>query len=117
MSEKNGRVLPRGGTKRDVVLKHLERSAGTTHYLDDLTTFVDSTPGSIQSMMRDMAAKIPQVEIVVDGRAWRWNPNQAKVKAGTKLYEELARTPDGLILVRSEDGEIFQLVRLETFKR
>lgn len=101
-------------TVRDKVLRAIEKGAGSTVYIDDISKDYDLDPHSVRNGVRGLidSGNFPQLEVAVAGRAWRWNANASKASKGKRMFEELTTTKAGVILVQDEDGNVYKLEEL-----
>lgn len=117
---------------KDKVLKYLADHPGLVVWRDDMAKDLNLLPSSIAAaignMIREGKEASTHIVVVQSGRAWRWSekPTTPPVPprgggngvASTgaparKLYEELAVTKGGTILVQSEDGQVYRLADLD----
>lgn len=94
---------------RDKVLKYIESQPGLTVYLSDMEGDLKAQRSTIQSAVRGLQERLPNIETVVTGKAWRYvvRPN-----SGKRIFEELTTTKAGIILVQDEDGNVYKLEEL-----
>lgn len=103
----------------DKILKYIESRPGQNSYIDDIVAEVDGVRGSVQGTIARLMKVNPEIQEITHGRVWRWQPNhKAQAPANSaKMYEELVTTPDGMILIRDEDGKVYQAVPINTITR
>lgn len=97
------------------VLRHFEQHVGVTLYLADIAKDLGYPEAKVQATInslrnRNVNGANDQIEIMVHGNAWRWGTHPAKVKNQTptkRLFEELAITKTGDILIQDDQGNVF----------
>lgn len=78
---------------------------------DTLATELDDDPERIAHAVYALRAKGEPIDVLV--RAMRWRYVQADAPTpGRRLFEELAITKNGDVLVECEDGKVYRLVEL-----
>lgn len=111
----NGNALDLGPSRamiRDRVLKYVESHPGVTVYCDDIARDLDANRSSVQSAVRGLQERVPQISTVISGKAWRWDANAKAANPGKRMFEELTTTRAGVILVQDEDGNVYKLEEL-----
>lgn len=100
-----------GTVRRAVIARYLEAKPGQTVYLQDIAKDLGADSRTVQ---RGIYALIKSdslpIAVVHAGQAWRYDPNGAK--GGGRLFEELATTKQGHILVQDEHGNVYRLEEL-----
>lgn len=100
---------------RAAVMRHFEQSPGKRIYLADLAIALNDTEERIRDGISNLRREVPEWAntLVVDvaGHAWRYQP-EANSQAGKRLFEELAVTRAGEILVQDEQGAIYKLAEI-----
>lgn len=104
----------RGVSVRDRVLKYIEKASGTIVYVNDMSTEMDLTQGQIAGAVRGLldSGRLPQLEVVLPGRSWRWNANAKANVSGKRMFEEMTTTKAGVVLVQDENGNVYKLEEL-----
>lgn len=97
-----------------VILDYFLKHEGQTITRPTLMTELDLTAKQVAAGVynlwdRDVAGSKTNLEIVQQGNTWIWRSHS---KPTGRLYEELATTKSGLVLVQDEDGEIYRLEKL-----
>jgi hypothetical protein len=100
------------------VLEYLQEHANQPVFVSELVenlglTSKNAVQTAVASAIKqDTAGATAHLQILIPGNQWRWNSSPALDKSTNVLYEQLAVTKAGKIIVQDEDGELYQLVEL-----
>lgn len=102
---------------RDRVLKYIEDARGANVYVGDMARDLNALEGSIQNAINDLRKSIPQLQVVIPGRSWRWvaNAEAPKTEAAAKekrMFEEIGTTKSGDLLIKDTEGTIYTATEL-----
>lgn len=89
----------------------LERSPGTIFYLRDLVAELGMAEVAIQNTAARAVRENEAYKVHLSARAWVYAPNGVSSK-GKRMFEELAETRDGAVLIQDEHGNIYKAVEL-----
>lgn len=90
----------------------LERSPGKVFYLKDLMEELGAPEVAIQNAAaRAVREGSGAYKVHINARAWVYSPN-GTVNGTKRVFEELAVTKDGAILIQDEHGTIYRAVEL-----
>lgn len=101
---------------RPAILKYLEGRPGVRVYVDDIARSIGCTRDQAQSAMSNLRNDVPSlpIEVVLPGNVWRFGPPSV-VRDGLRpelptkrIFEELAVTKSGEILIQDEAGAIYR---------
>lgn len=73
---------------------------------------VRSAVYNIMATDADHARSGEKLEVLSRGSMWRWHPHARKTQIGKRLFEELAVTHSGVVLVQDEDGNVYKVVEV-----
>lgn len=101
---------------RPQVIEFLSKAPGSTHYLKDLAAGFAVTEKQmgecIAGIIRD--EQLPGLEVTIRGRAWVYRPGaESKQGKGTRVFEELAATKSGDLIIQDQDGKLYRAKELE----
>jgi hypothetical protein len=103
------------GYFRPAIMKYFEDRPGVNVYVDDLAKEAQASREQVQSCISNMKREVPEfvIEVVVHGNVWRYvgHPKPA-AKPGKRMFEELAVTKAGDILIQDQDGAVYKAVEL-----
>lgn len=99
---------------KPLTLQHLTQRPGSQVFLDDIVQFIkgvnkeEPRRQSVQNAIRALIDDDKQpIEIVLPGNCWRYQPNAPKDPA-KRIFEELAVTKAGTILIQDQAGVIYK---------
>ena len=106
---------------KDEVLRYLSKQPGSVVWRKDIAIALgftdDQVTSAIGSVMRSATEAKDHVIVVEQGRAWRWSETLSKpveTPIGVKrLFEEIATLPDGRIIAKGDDNEIYWVEKLK----
>ena len=94
------------------VLEYLTKNADVHVYVHDICRNTNLNKQSVLSAISRIKAKHPNLETISAGNQWIWRSKVADEKKGKRLFEELAQTRSGEVLVQDEEGAIYKLTEL-----
>ena len=90
----------------------LERAPGQVFYLKDLMETLEASEVAIQNTAaRAVREHGDAYKVHINARAWVYSPN-GTATTGRRVFEELAVTKDGSVLIQDEHGTIYKAVEL-----
>lgn len=112
----------------DRILRYIQDKAGQPVYLDELMQQFQAPRGSIQTVMKRLRSKVPDLHVVTAGRVWRWAPDGTPAEApsraqvaraagrrqpaqpqpAARVFEEVGTTRDGGVVIRDEQGAMWR---------
>lgn len=101
-----------GSPIRSKVMAHVESHTGVHVHLDTMANELKIDRDKVQAAVSNLMRAMPDypLKTVVAGNVWVYQPNSGKVSK--RLYEELATTKSGTILVQDEVGVVYSLTEL-----
>lgn len=108
--------MPRGMKIKPIILKHFIEHPGAVVFFDDLQEAIISANGEkasrpgIQFAVKQLIEEGKPIEVESNGRAWIYRPNGRK--NDKRMFEELAVTKSGDILIQDELGNVYKAVEL-----
>lgn len=104
------------GFYRPAIMKYFEEHTGVSVYVDDLAKAAGCSRDQAQSCVNNIRREVPSfsIEVVVTGNVWRYvgKPSAQTGKPGKRIFEELAVTKTGDILIQDEAGSVYKAVEL-----
>jgi hypothetical protein len=103
---------------RPRVAHYFDTHIGTTVYISELVQALKLEPRQIQNAIANgVRVKFnhwdTRLEVVQRGNAWRWHGNNKKANDGSLLFERIAITKSGVVLVQDENGTVYKLTELD----
>lgn len=103
-------VANRGVTSRFREL--LERAPGKVFFLKDLMEELQAPEVAVQNCAaRAVREHSGAYKVHIAARAWVYSPN-GTATTGRRMFEELAVTNDGSIIIQDESGSVYKAVAL-----
>jgi hypothetical protein len=105
------------GMLRPQIMKYFEEHIGVNVYVEDVARFANCDRDQAQSAINNLRRDVPEfpIQIVVRGSVYRYmGPGKPAVdaKPGKRVFEELAVTKAGDILIQDQDGAVYKAVEL-----
>lgn len=103
------------GYFRPAVMRYFEEHTGAHVYVEDIATAVKASREQVQSCISNMKRELPEfaIETIVTGNVYRYSgAPKPEVKPGKRMFEELAVTKAGDILIQDQDGAVYKAVEL-----
>lgn len=95
------------------IAEYFGKHPGETIYLDDLILTLNldkkATLSAVATIIR--LDKLPGLEIIYRARAWRYTPGK-KVSKSAHVFEELARTKNGDLVLQDDQGALYRATEL-----
>lgn len=97
------------------LLEYLNEHQNMTVTVGELVKAIDHNRNAIQKGMAGIASAHPErCEIVAAGNCWVWHSTTTEKTIGKgTVFEYLAETKSGTILVQSDDGTVYRLAELD----
>ncbi len=90
----------------------LERAPGNVFYLKDICEELGAPEVAVQNCAaRAVRENSGAYKVHIPARAWVYAPNGTTAN-GKRMFEELALTKDGSIIIQDEAGTIYKAVEL-----
>lgn len=98
-----------------LILEYFDTSGGRSVFLQDLVDMiadengVEPTAGGVQQAVSTLIKEGHKIDVLTRGNCWRYNgPPEVKEDKSTtrKIFELLAETREGLMVLESEDNEV-----------
>ena len=104
--------MPKGAFRSDI-LHYMENHIGENVYVDDISQAANCTREQAQAAINNMRHDAFPIESIVAGNVWRYTGETAKAqKQSKRMFEELAVTKSGDILIQDLDGVVYRAVEL-----
>lgn len=108
---------------KDEVLRYIARHPGVSVWRKDIANDLNLTESQVTqavgSALRSTVGEASTHVVVIEqGRAWRWSETPVKdvdsqPKPGMpRLFEEITTLPDGRILVKGDDSNVYWLTAI-----
>lgn len=106
---------------RDKLLKYLLEHPMEVVFLDTLVEIAEGKTNGVQSAMHNLVKNIPQIERMVGGKAWRWNPDvtestgqpePANAQPTRRMFEEIGQTREGDLVIQDDTGTLYRATAL-----
>ena len=113
MPVKRAKPTNRGLSAR--LIEEFTRKPGETLYLNDLTKDLAAESLALRgaiSYLRHHTALGANIEVVAPARAWRYSPNGPAASTGKRVFEELATTKSGDLIIQDAEGTLYRAVEL-----
>lgn len=112
MSEKNKQPRKNIGA---ILLEYMEKHPDVTIYRDSIASDLGLTPAQVQQNIyglwyRNVAGAKDRIQTVVNGNAWIYRSATTKPAVPTqpkRVFEELAITKAGELLIQDEAGTVY----------
>lgn len=99
------------------VMEFLAKSPGADHYVGDLANGFKVSETKIQDCINNIivSGSMPGLEVKIRGRCWVYRPGKTveKVPASKRVFEELAETKGGDLIIQDQDGRLYRAKELE----
>jgi hypothetical protein len=95
------------------------KTIGQVVFIKDIEAETGLTETQIRTAINHMVSRntggMASVEVMQRGRMWRWKGPNSKTENSDNgsLFEYLARTKSGTIIVQDENGNVYRMTELE----
>jgi hypothetical protein len=98
------------------LLEYLMKFPNQTQYVGDLAASLGVEDQNVRNTMNGIIREntLPGLEIIVKGRSWVYRPDpKVGQSRGARVFEELAETKSGDIIIQDQDGRLYRAKELE----
>ena len=111
-----GRKIQNKGL-RAKLQEYFSKRPGQTIYISDLMTDVGASSEeamreSVNSLRTSVQGWTDTLQVEINGRAWVYKPPAGKSVSAKRVFEELAVTKAGDIIIQDEQGRIYKAQEL-----